>query len=103
MVFFFNFQTGTLSFCFLLELVIRLYLTPPLLVLMEHKNKLEAQVGVGLEVGKHDPGKLVNCPHYLKIHRAFRKVHMTIAIGNMCTMACTVLHLYYLAAKICSL
>lgn len=70
---------------------------------MEQKNNIEKEVGVGMEVGKHDPGVLVNCPHYLQIHKAFRKVHMTIAIGNIITMACTVIHLHYLANKICVL
>lgn len=88
---------------FFLELLIRLYLTPPLLKLMQLKTNIERAAGVGAEIGRHDPGPLKHCPHYIKIHSAFRKTHMTIAMGNMLTMACTVLHLYYIASKLCVL
>ncbi|XP_067009319.1 transmembrane protein 205 [Anabrus simplex] len=96
-------QVGSMVTCFLLELIIRLYLTPPLLRLMSAKNAIETAAGVGLEIGKHDPGVLIQCPHYVKIHQAFRKIHMTVAIGNMLTMACTLIHAHYLASKICML
>lgn len=89
-----------MSVCFLTQLVIRLYLTPPLLVLISEKNEIEKSVGVGLEVGKLDPGKLKNCQNYLKVHQKFRKIHMSIAIGNLIAMACTMLHLYYLSQKL---
>ncbi|KAJ8684119.1 hypothetical protein QAD02_019911 [Eretmocerus hayati] len=88
---------------FFLELLIRLYLTPPLLRLIEMKTSLERAAGVGAEIGRHEPGPLKHCPHYLEIHSAFRRVHMTIAMGNMLTMACTVLHLHYIASKLCVL
>lgn len=68
---------------------------------MSEKNEMERRAGVGLEIGKTDPKGLVDCPHYIKIHKSFRKVHMTIAIGNMFAMGTTVLHLHYLANKIC--
>ncbi|XP_044256677.1 transmembrane protein 205 [Tribolium madens] len=96
-------QVGAMTLCFLIELLIRLYLTPPLLKLMTLKNRIEAQAGVGMEIGKLVPGNLLNCPHYMTIHRAFRRVHMTIAIGNVITMGCTMLHLYYLSQKLCVL
>ncbi|EFA11018.1 Transmembrane protein 205-like Protein [Tribolium castaneum] len=96
-------QVGAMTLCFLIELLIRLYLTPPLLKLMTMKNRIEAQAGVGMEIGKLVPGNLLNCPHYMAIHKAFRRVHMTIAIGNLVTMACTMLHLYYLSQKLCVL
>lgn len=92
-----------MTLCFLTELVIFLYLTPPLLALIASKTEIEKEAGVGFEVGKLEPGKLLKCPHYVKIHKAFRKVHMSIAIGNIFTMACTTLHLYYLACKLCAL
>jgi hypothetical protein len=88
---------------FFLELLIRLYLTPPLLKLIDLKTSLERAAGVGAEIGRHEPGPLKHCPHYLNIHRAFRRIHMTIAMGNMLTMACTVFHLYYIANKLCVL
>lgn len=92
-----------MTLCFLIELIIRLYLTPPLLSLMTRKNRIEAQAGVGMEVGKLLPGNLMNCPHYMTLHKAFRRVHMTIAIGNIITMSCTMFHLYYLSQKLCVL
>ncbi|XP_067217347.1 transmembrane protein 205 isoform X2 [Linepithema humile] len=96
-------QVGAMSGAFFLELLIRLYLTPPLLRLIVQKIKLERKAGVGNEVGRHNPGRLKNCPHYLKIHQEFRRKHVCIAMGNMLTMACTVLHLYYIASKLCAL
>ncbi|XP_066582346.1 transmembrane protein 205 [Prorops nasuta] len=96
-------QVGGMSGAFFLELLIRLYLTPPLLKLIVQKNNLERAAGVGNEIGRHNPGPLKHCPHYLKIHVAFRRVHVCIAMGNMLTMACTVLHLHYLASKLCVL
>ncbi|KAK7869063.1 hypothetical protein R5R35_000784 [Gryllus longicercus] len=95
-------QVGCMAFCFLLELILRLYFAPPLLSLIASKNAMEKAAGVGLEVGKYDPGPLAHCPHYLKIHKAFRKVHMIIAMGNLVTMACTAVHLHYLSEKICN-
>lgn len=92
-----------MSGAFFLELLIRLYLTPPLLQLIVQKNALERAAGVGNEIGRHNPGPLKHCPHYLKIHNAFRRVHVSIAMGNMLTMACTVLHLHYIASKLCVL
>ncbi|KAJ8923483.1 hypothetical protein NQ315_010061 [Exocentrus adspersus] len=96
-------QAFAMSVCFLAELTVRLYLTPPLLVLMVEKNDIERRAGVGMEVGKLNPGKLLNCPHYLRLHRQFRKVHMTIAILNIVAMACTVIHLYHLSHKLCAI
>jgi len=93
-------QAFAMSLCFLTELVIFLYLTPPLLALISIKTEIEKEAGVGFEIGKLEPGKLWKCPHYVRIHKAFRKVHMSIAIGNVFTMACTTLHLYYLASKL---
>lgn len=56
-----------MSSAFFLELLIRLYLTPPLLQLIVQKNTLERAAGVGNEIGRHNPGPLKHCPHYLKI------------------------------------
>lgn len=92
-----------MSGAFFLELVIRLYLTPPLLRLIIQKNALERTAGVGGEIGRANAGPLKHCPHYLAIHHAFRRVHSIIAMGNMLTMACTALHLHYIASKLCVL
>lgn len=94
-------QVIGMSGAFFLELLIRLYLTPPLLQLIIQKNALERAAGVGNEIGRHNPGPLKHCPHYLKIHNAFRRVHVSIAMGNMLAMAFTVLHLHYIASKLC--
>ena len=96
-------QVCAMSAAFFLELLIRLYLTPPLLQLIVQKNSLERAAGVGNEIGRHNPGPLKHCPHYLKIHKAFRRVHVYIAMGNMLTMGCTVIHLHYIASKLCVL
>lgn len=95
-------QVGSMVLCFLLELLVRLYLTPPLLRLITAKTDMEKTVaGVGQEVGRYDLGPLTQCPHYVKIHRAFRKVHAGIALANIAAMGCTALHAHYLAGKIC--
>ncbi|XP_043265781.1 transmembrane protein 205 [Colletes gigas] len=96
-------QVCAMASAFFLELLIRLYLTPPLLRLILQKNVLERAAGVGNEIGRHNPGPLKHCPHYLKMHNAFRRVHVYIAMGNMLTMGCTVLHLHYIANKLCVL
>ncbi|XP_017785964.1 PREDICTED: transmembrane protein 205 [Nicrophorus vespilloides] len=96
-------QILVLTTSFLINLLIRLYLAPPLLKLILMKNRIEHAAGIGMEIGVHDAGPLKNCPHYIKIHRSFRTVHMTIAIGNIITMACSVSHLNYLSHKLCDL
>lgn len=91
-----------MSLCFLVELVIRLYLTPPLLSLIAEKHEMEKDAGVGMEVGKFSLGTLKQSPHYLKVHKQFRRIHSTIAMLNIVAMACTMLHLYYLSHKLCN-
>ena len=90
-----------MTLCFLCELAIRLYLTPPLLGLMEAKGALEAAAGTGTEVGCFQPGALAMCPRYRRVHRAFRRCHIAIAMGNLLSIACTTFHAHYLATKIC--
>lgn len=96
-------QVGGMCSAFFLELLIRLYLTPPLMRLIVQKNALERAAGLGNEIGRHNFGGLKHCPHYMKIHGAFRRIHTSIAIGNMFSMACTILHLHYIASKLCVL
>ncbi|XP_073834217.1 uncharacterized protein [Musca autumnalis] len=83
-----------------IELIVRLYLAPPLLQLMHEKYKIEGTVGSGNEIGQLVQGDLIQCPHYQRIHKAFRRIHMTVAIGNLLTMVASCLHLYYIAGKI---
>ncbi|XP_012267741.2 transmembrane protein 205 [Athalia rosae] len=94
-------QVIAMTAAFFLELLIRLYMTPPLLRLITAKLVLERTAGVGTEIGRHNAGPLKHCPHYLMVHSNFRRVHISIAMGNMVTMACTVLHLHYIANKLC--
>lgn len=68
--------------------------------LISKKTDLEERAGVGMEVGVHNPGDLKNDTVYIKVHKTFRKVHMTIAIGNIITLACSVFHLHYITGKI---
>jgi len=86
-------QVGAMAVCFLLELLIPLYLAPLLLRLIAAKIATETAAGVGLEFG-HDPGPLAKCPH-IKIHKSFHKVHMFFM-----STACTLVHLLYLANKL---
>lgn len=86
--------------CFTIELFVRLYLTPPLLHLMKQTGKLEEAAGVGLEIGRHDPGLLSRNIDYVVLYKAFRKVHSVIALGNVVTLACSLLHLHYLSLKL---
>lgn len=83
-----------------IEVIVRLYLAPPLLQLMHEKYKIEGTVGSGKEIGQLVQGDLIQCPHYQRIHKAFRRIHMTVAIGNLITMVASCLHLYYIAGKI---
>nr|XP_045609471.1 transmembrane protein 205-like [Procambarus clarkii] len=95
-------QGAILVTCFLVNLGIRLYLAPVLTRLITVKIAIEREAGMGEEVASSKPGRLSHCPHYMRLHRAFRRTHMIIAIGNMVSMSATSLHLYYLATKLCS-
>lgn len=93
-------QLGSLALTGAIELLVRLYLAPPLLRLMQEKYKIEDTIGSGKEIGSLVQGDLIKCPHYQRIHKAFRRVHMTVAIGNMITMAGSCLQLYYIASQL---
>lgn len=98
-----QFVQGTLlAVGFLVNLAIRLYLSPPLISLITIKMAIEREEGLGKEVGTSAPGRLQHCPHYMRMHRAFRKIHAMIAVGNIISMATTSLHLYNLAIELCS-
>ncbi|EDW08028.1 uncharacterized protein LOC6586289 [Drosophila mojavensis] len=93
-------QISALGLTAAIEVVVRLYLAPPMLRLMHEKYRIEGAIGSGQEVGSLVQGDLVECPHYQRIHKAFRRIHMTIAIGNMIVLLATCLQLYFLALKI---
>ncbi|XP_031348275.1 transmembrane protein 205 [Photinus pyralis] len=90
-------QVEALLLCFFLELIIRLYLTPPLLHFLQKATEYEEEVGVGMEVGRHKSGVLARNKNYVLVYTSFRKLHMAIAIGNIITLACSVVHIYYIA------
>uniref|UniRef100_A0A2P2I6B1 Transmembrane protein 205-like n=1 Tax=Hirondellea gigas TaxID=1518452 RepID=A0A2P2I6B1_9CRUS len=98
-----QFIQGTLlAVGFIVNLAIRLYLSPPLISLITIKMAIEKEEGLGGEVGDSSPGRLLHCPHYMKLHRAFRRIHAMIAVGNVISMATTSLHLYNLAIELCA-
>lgn len=89
--------------CFIIELSTRLYIVPPLLETLSNRMLIEQEAGVGSEIGTHKPGQLKQCPHYMKLHSKFRKLHGACALANMAAVACNGIHLYHLATKICTL
>ncbi|XP_025204189.1 transmembrane protein 205-like [Melanaphis sacchari] len=91
-------QLCALSICLLVELSIRLYVVPPMLQLISVKMAIEKSAGIGKEVGRQDLGPLINCPHYMAVHKTFRKVHMIMAVCNIITMMCNIFHLVYITA-----
>ncbi|KAF5301713.1 hypothetical protein FQA39_LY10644 [Lamprigera yunnana] len=95
-----RFQVETLILCFSIELFVRLYLTPPLLDFMSKANEYEEKAGVGMEIGRHQPGVLTNNKEYVQVYKSFRKLHMAIAIGNIVTLACSIVHIHYLSNKL---
>jgi len=96
-------QVCSILLCFFLEFFIWLYLAPGLLKLMKVKVKIEQAAGIGTEVGKEHLGDLTQCPHFMAVHKAFRRVHMIVGILNIVCVACTAFHLYHLSAHICVL
>ncbi|XP_059481551.1 transmembrane protein 205 [Neocloeon triangulifer] len=93
-------QGVVLSACFLGELAVRLYLTGPLVSLISAKEEIESRAGLGSEVGHQAMGGLVHCPHYIRLHKSFRKVHCTIAIANMACLASSAFHLHFIAQQL---
>lgn len=94
-------QTWALVVCFMTQLITRTYVVPPMLETMEARGKLEAKAGVGMEIGRHDPGKLRDCPVYNMLHRRFRNFHMVCATANVVALACNAFHMYHVAKHLC--
>lgn len=93
-------QLMVLSICVIIETTIYFYLTPSLLQLMQAKYEFEEKFHNGQEIGYQEDVEELKCPRYQQIHKKFRKVHMTIAIGNIIAICCSFTHLYYLTSKI---
>ncbi|KAG5682829.1 hypothetical protein PVAND_012153 [Polypedilum vanderplanki] len=94
-------QLMTLSICLFIEMIIFLYLTPSLLKLMRAKYQYELKLGNGDEIGyQRTLPSVIECPEYKEVHKKFRRVHFKCAMGNVVTICCTFMHLYYLASKI---
>lgn len=96
-------QLGSLALCAALELVVWLYMAPPMLRLMHQKYHFESSETVGQEVG-HFSGtenpQLRRSNHYQSVHKRFRQIHMATAMVNMVSLLCTVVHLHYLASRV---
>lgn len=96
-------QLGSLALCAALELVVWLYMAPPMLRLMHQKYHFESSETVGQEVG-HFSGtenpQLCRSNHYQSVHKRFRQIHMATAMVNMVSLLCTVVHLHYLASRV---
>ncbi|XP_058064020.1 uncharacterized protein LOC131213849 [Anopheles bellator] len=96
-------QIVVLALTAALELIVRLYLAPPMLRLMHEKHRIEAKASIGQEVGQYEGGsseQLVRSDHYKATHKKFRQIHMTTAILNIVSLTCTCIHLLYLATKV---
>lgn len=96
-------QLVSLALCAGIELIVWLYLAPPMLRLMHLKYHYEANETVGQEVGHFSGGEnlqLRRSFHYQSIHKRFRQIHMCAALANMVSLVCTVVHLHYLASRI---
>ncbi|XP_035789888.1 transmembrane protein 205-like [Anopheles albimanus] len=96
-------QIGALGLTAALELIVRLYLAPPMLRLMHEKHRIEAVAKVGQEVGQFDGAtspKLNRSHHYAATHKKFRQIHMATAILNIVALSCTCVHLLYLATRV---
>lgn len=85
--------------CLGIEFYIRVYLVPSVLKLIALKTAIEKAAGIGQEVGHYELGPLLQCPHYMAIHKSFRKVHMITAMGNIVAIMCSAFHLYFLSYK----
>lgn len=96
-------QLLSLALCAALELIVWLYLAPPMLRLMHQKYHFEASETVGQEVGHfsgaENPG-LQRSLHYKSVHKRFRQIHMATAMANMVALACTFVHLHFLASRV---
>lgn len=97
------FQLGSLALCAALELIVWLYMAPPMLRLMHQKYHFESSETVGQEVG-HFSGsenpQLRRSNHYQSVHKRFRQIHMATAMVNMVSLLCTFVHLHYLASRV---
>lgn len=96
-------QLVSLVLCATLELVVCLYLAPPMIRLMHQKYHFEASETVGQEIGHFsgtENAQLRRSLHYKSVHKRFRQIHMVTAMANMVALLCTFVHLHYLASRI---
>lgn len=96
-----NETTLVLSICFFTELFVRLYLCGPLVGLICVKNKMEAQHGLGMEVGKlSKDSDLFSKQDYVAVHNKFRRLHMSVAMSNVACIALSTVHLFLAVSHI---
>ncbi|XP_063375524.1 transmembrane protein 205 [Cydia amplana] len=82
-------QFALLTAVFLIEAYVRLRLVSPMLRAKHIKTQMEETAGGGQEVGRLILGELAHCPRYLRVLKAFRAYHSTIAVGTMLTLGCS--------------
>ncbi|XP_058827690.1 transmembrane protein 205 [Topomyia yanbarensis] len=96
-------QLASLALCAVLELIVWLYLAPPMLRLMHLKYNFEERETVGQEVGQFsgtENAQLRRSSPYQNVHKRFRQIHMATASVNMGSLLCTFIHLHYLASRV---
>ncbi|XP_055530250.1 transmembrane protein 205 [Wyeomyia smithii] len=96
-------QVVALALCAALELIVWLYMAPPMLRLMHLKYNFEARETVGQEVGQFsgtENAQLRRSNPYQNVHKRFRQIHMATAMTNMGSLLCTFIHLHYLASRV---
>ncbi|XP_055586957.1 transmembrane protein 205 isoform X2 [Uranotaenia lowii] len=96
-------QLVSLTICAVLELIVCLYLAPPMLRLMHQKYHFEAIETVGQEVGRFSGTEnptLRRSTHYQNVHKRFRQIHMITAMANMVALLCTFVHLHFMASRV---
>ncbi|GBO98903.1 hypothetical protein EVAR_314_1 [Eumeta japonica] len=98
-----NSQVVLLLTVFTIEAFIRLRLVRPMLRTKHIKTQMEEAAGGGREVGKLILGELAHCPRYMKVLKAFRSYHSTVAAGTMISMGCSVYSIMILIDSMCGI
>ncbi len=88
----------------LCPLIARVFVVPNMLERIKIKVKLERAAGHGPEAGPKlapETGELLKqCTLYKSACISFRRLHITVAMINMATLAINTFHLYYIALKL---
>lgn len=85
-----------------IEAFIRLRLVRPMIVAKHIKTQMEEAAGGGQEVGQLILGELAHCPRYIRVLKAFRMYHSSIAMGTMITFGCSLYSIMIIVDSICN-